>query len=495
MLKKISDNPYLLFALRLLLALFFIYAGLSKIMAPQLFAKNIADYQILPIDLINITAITLPWLELTGGLCLVIGFKPRSAGLLVLLLMLVFDMAISSALIRGLKIRCGCFLQTTEQLVSIWSLVTNILLTISALLVFRFETLRLTGVKFIIAGKEITMKDFVARYGLPVLVGFLLGLIATSLPFGRTLNPFTQHNSQASLHLPIAPSDLTAKAVSSHQINLSWTDNSDNELGFKIERKIGEKGNYDQVAATSLPDLTSGVVSLINNTYIDTIGLQPATDYYYRVCAHNALGNSPYSNEKAVTTLPLPTAPPIPPIELKAKSAFPGIKLIWTDKSDNEEGFKIERKSVNGAYNQIGIVNADENTYLDRNNLTVSSAYCYRIKSYNTVGESSYSNEVYIIVESLAAPKNLKVSLVHDNLIVLSWTDNANTNNDRGYKIERRNDKDNVYELIATVARDTTAYLDQNVRSSTTYYYRTRTFIFNAPEESIYSDEVSVTTH
>jgi hypothetical protein len=90
---------------------------------------------------------------------------------------------------------------------------------------------------------------------------------------------------------PVAPSNLTATAVSTTQINLSWQDNSGDETGFRIERKTGTSGNYAQIATTN-----ANVI-----TYSDS-GLSPSTTYYYRVRAYNANGDSAYSNEASATT-------------------------------------------------------------------------------------------------------------------------------------------------------------------------------------------------
>jgi hypothetical protein len=90
---------------------------------------------------------------------------------------------------------------------------------------------------------------------------------------------------------PTAPSNLAATAVSTTQINLSWSDNSSDESGFKIERKTGASGTYAQVATTNADSIT----------YSDT-GLSPGTTYYYRVRAYNASGDSTYSNETSATT-------------------------------------------------------------------------------------------------------------------------------------------------------------------------------------------------
>ena len=94
-----------------------------------------------------------------------------------------------------------------------------------------------------------------------------------------------------SVSAPESPSNLTASAQSSSQIDLSWTDNSSDETGFKIERKTGASGTYSEIATVSA-DVT---------TYGDT-GCNGATTYYYRVRAYNASGNSSYSSEASATT-------------------------------------------------------------------------------------------------------------------------------------------------------------------------------------------------
>jgi len=82
-----------------------------------------------------------------------------------------------------------------------------------------------------------------------------------------------------------APSDLTAAAVSPNQINLTWRDNSSDELGFRIERRTGSNNTWVAAAtvAANATDYRDGAVT-------------PNTAYYYRVCSYNMAGDSNWSN-------------------------------------------------------------------------------------------------------------------------------------------------------------------------------------------------------
>jgi len=97
------------FVLRLLLGGAFVFAATLKIFDPASFANDIAHYRLVPHLWINFIAITLPWVELTAGLALIFGFWRRASALVLLALTVVFLIAISQAIARGLDIRCGCF--------------------------------------------------------------------------------------------------------------------------------------------------------------------------------------------------------------------------------------------------------------------------------------------------------------------------------------------------------------------------------------------------
>jgi hypothetical protein len=83
--------------------------------------------------------------------------------------------------------------------------------------------------------------------------------------------------------VPYAPDGLSALGISGSQINLTWTDNSIDETGFKIERSP-DGSNFVQIAT----------VAANATSYFDT-GLTPVTAYFYRLRAYNGSGDSSYT--------------------------------------------------------------------------------------------------------------------------------------------------------------------------------------------------------
>ncbi|MGA1979975.1 MAG: glycoside hydrolase family 9 protein [Sedimentisphaerales bacterium] len=182
--------------------------------------------------------------------------------------------------------------------------------------------------------------------------------------------------------VPTAPSGLTATAASSSQINLAWTDNSSNETGFYVERSTSSTSGFSQIASLGA-----------NVTTYSSTGLAASTRYYYRVRAYNSAGNSAYSNTANATTQAAGTTAPAAPSNLTATAASSSqINLAWTDNASNETGFYVERStSSTTGFSQIASLGANVTTY-SSTGLTASTTYYYRVRAYNSVGNSAYSN-------------------------------------------------------------------------------------------------------
>ncbi len=88
------------------------------------------------------------------------------------------------------------------------------------------------------------------------------------------------------------PTGLTATAVSSFQIDLTWQDNSDNETGFRVQRRLNDSEDWVEIGRIAA-----------NTTTFSNSGLSPGASYRYRMRAFNDTESSAFSNEAAATTL------------------------------------------------------------------------------------------------------------------------------------------------------------------------------------------------
>ena len=184
------------------------------------------------------------------------------------------------------------------------------------------------------------------------------------------------------LAAPAAPATLRAVAASGTHVDLSWKDQSNNELGFDIERSTDGVTYYltDTVGAAqvSYSDLT----------------VQPGHTYFYRVRAYNPGGSSAYAPSTSVAT-PAVTLPKAPSsLTAKALATGKGVSLAWKDNSTNEDGFQIERQTSSG-WQPLATVAANSKTFTDASAAAQRTTYTYRVLAFNVAGRSP-SNQVSV---------------------------------------------------------------------------------------------------
>jgi len=168
---------------------------------------------------------------------------------------------------------------------------------------------------------------------------------------------------------PTAPSDLTATAVSSSEIDIHWSPSTDNVgvAGYRVYRNGAQVGTASETS------------------YHDT-GLKPGTSYRYRAVSYDAAGNvSSASNEVSATTLPAAdTKRPTAPSRLKAAAvSSSGIALSWKASTDNVgvAGYRVYR-------NGTQVTTAVSLSFAD-SGLSPAVKYSYKVAAFDAAGNVS----------------------------------------------------------------------------------------------------------
>src|SRR2546427_618665 len=227
--------------------------------------------------------------------------------------------------------------------------------------------------------------------------------------------------ARADTSLVPPPTNLTATAVSSSEIHLSWTAPTAIGLvvsGYEIERST----NGGLTWAVLVTDTGSTAT-----TYADT-GLAHTTLYTYRVhTIAPAIGTGSPSNTPSATTL---AVAPSSPSGLTATAVSPSqISLSWTAPADNGgspiTGYRIE-KSIDGGSTWTTLVGNTGNTattYSDTG-LAHTTTYTYRVSAINSIGTSSASANVpaTTLIATPSPPTGLAAATISSSQINLSWT-------------------------------------------------------------------------
>ena len=275
---------------------------------------------------------------------------------------------------------------------------------------------------------------------------------------------------------PRAPLNLLATAVSQSRIDLSWSDTSDNEDRFEVERRTADPSEAPVIVA----ELPAGTT-----TWSDT-GLPADTPFGYRVRAVNAAGASLWSNGVSATTLAFP--PPAPQDLTATAITFQRIDLAWTPVGD-ADSYEVQQSTDGVTFTTIRrpIV-----AHMMIFGLQSSTTYFFRVAAVNSGGVSPWSNVASATTlgeDQPPAPTDLRAVALSGTRIVLEWRDNSV--NESRFEIQRSTGG-GPFTVAGTVKANARRFTDNGLRRSTTYTYRVRAC--NASACSPFSNMATATT-
>jgi fibronectin type 3 domain-containing protein len=258
---------------------------------------------------------------------------------------------------------------------------------------------------------------------------------------------------------PTVPTNINGSALSRTSIQVTWTDASNNEAGFRVERAAISSSTWTQIGGTSS-----------NQTSYTDSDLTCGSSYRYRVKSYNGNGTSAASAEKTLSTqscLAAPTNLTATPLSSTQ------IRLNWTDTNTTETGYRVERAPQSGStWSIITTTAANTTTYTD-STAACGTGYQYRVIAVEGASNESTPSSTAAATSGLCAPGSLTATALSQQRIRLTWSDTNSL--EEGYRVER-SPNGSSWSTLANLAANTTQYEETGLACGSTYYYRVSAF-------------------
>jgi fibronectin type 3 domain-containing protein len=188
-------------------------------------------------------------------------------------------------------------------------------------------------------------------------------------------NPGGDNPGGNGVTIPNAPTGVSASAISSSTIQVSW-----NTVSGATEYLIyyGTGFSFLSLSATSSPATITG--------------LNPSTTYNIFVEAGNSAGRSSSSNQVTATTLP-PSLPSTPTGVTATALGSAGIRISWNPVA-GATGYRIYSPNTAGSNSNFQLLDTTTSTSYTDSLLSANQTWFYRVSAFNSVGESSQSSSV-----------------------------------------------------------------------------------------------------
>lgn len=275
-----------------------------------------------------------------------------------------------------------------------------------------------------------------------------------------TTSPFDFKIQATAAVIVNAPTNVTINA-NRLVVTLGWTDNSNNEDDFIIERSTD---------GTSFSEI--GRAAQNATTYSDAT-VQSNTTYFYRVVASNAF-NTGASSVVNIAIGDVLSAP----VNLAATASSDQIILTWEESNTSETGYAVYRalSSAPSSFEFLFKTQPNEVSYIDVS-VAPKTSYIYKLRAIavNSSDNSDFSTSITVTTKGLlpVPPSSLNATTLSQTEILIEWKDNAS--NETAYQLYWSATGDvGSFNLLVSLPPDTEEFIHSGLTSKTSYYYQLR---------------------
>lgn len=195
---------------------------------------------------------------------------------------------------------------------------------------------------------------------------------------------------------PIGPDTVRKQRISDTQVRITWRDRSDDEEGFEVLRRAIDKVDFE----------LRGTVAADELEFVDDAPRDPI--FIYQVRAFNGDEDSELSNRCYVNRSPAAV-----PLNFNVRLiALTVVRVSWSDRSNGERAFEIQRALVGKPFKTIVRAPANTEVY-DDYDLAAANSYVYRMRALGRPGICWASSKYTVdrAVTTLGGVRLLQVEL------------------------------------------------------------------------------------
>jgi len=263
----------------------------------------------------------------------------------------------------------------------------------------------------------------------------------------------------------VKPAAFSATPLSPTSIRLKWADSNSRKEGFVIKK------GTDPSALVRLTLLPTGDFEFVDDR------CSSYTDYYYKLGVYDKLEDTVWFSDivPARSHFLTPTEQSVNPVLVPPKDldltrlAFNVVEFRWDSEDPGREGFVVWSGKNRDTLDSPRVLSSSADTF--RDTLDLDTLHYYAVQTFDSTGLPTL---VFDSISPMIPPNNLYLNLISGKEIRVVWSGNEKATD--SILVERSLDNPTDFSERARLAVGTTNYLDTNLTSFSTYYYRVRSF-------------------